>query len=97
MWLDPERRGKTRELLVADIVIEWNDSDGSRRASDVHSANVSSLGIAAVVSEQIPVRARVSVWFPKLARGGAGIVRHSTPFRHGFLIGISLKEGLGSE
>jgi len=84
------RRKLPREATDAKIKVEWSSADGVRHTVAGNARDGSADGLSGVFPDPAPKGQLVLVRFTELGILGLGVVRHSTPVDHDYLVGIAL-------
>src|SRR5216683_1389618 len=84
-----ERRICARFPITSQVTVSWQDAQGQRKhVLHARAVNMSSLGVAILLSEPLPVGSAVYVQAKELRVEGTAHVRHCTLRGSKFLTGL---------
>ena len=89
-----DQRIYIRSKITSRIDLSWQDAAGQKRHVESRGVNMSSVGALVLSPEPLAVGAAVSLNSKDLQLMGAATVRHCTPRKSQFLVGLEFRGSL---
>ena len=89
-----DQRIYTRSKITSRIDLSWQDAEGRKKHVESRGVNMSSVGALVLSPEPVAVGAAVSLNSKELQLMGNATVRHCTPRKSQFLVGLEFRGSL---